>query len=129
MSQLWVIVLLVVTAIGLWLGFAEGFKFGVFIGIVAMSAVTYYAFHGGFGALEDLPPYVTPIPTVASMEEDIASIDLATIRLSLLIVIGTVLTAVGFWFAFAEDLKVALLVGVLAAAISTLAAFRGKVAL
>ena len=128
MSQFWVIVLLAVSASGLWFGFAEDLKIGVAFGIAAMFAVTYYVFHGGFRALEELPAYVTPIPTVASKEAGKARPDLATIRFSLLIVIGTLVTAVGFWFAFAEDLKPALLVGVLAAAISTLATFRGKVA-
>lgn len=129
MSQVWITVFVVIAAIGIWLGFAEDFKFGVVGALAALVAATYYAFHGGFGALGALPDYVAPEPRVAQQKRGRSAEDVETMRLSTLIVIGLVVAAGGFWLAFAEDIKLALLIGLLAVAGATQAAFRGKAAL
>ncbi len=45
MSQLWLVVLVVVAAAGIWLGFAEDFEIGMVVALVALVAATLYAFH------------------------------------------------------------------------------------
>ena len=128
MSQLWLVVLVVVAAAGIWLGFAEDFEIGMVVALVALVAATLYAFHGGFGSLGELPEYAVSEPKPPKQKRGMSNQDMATMKLTALVVIGVVVGAGGFWLGFAEDIEVALLIGVLAVAGATLAAFRGKAA-
>jgi hypothetical protein len=128
MSQVWLIVLVVIAATGIWFGFAEDLKIGVVGSLAALVAATFYAFHGGFGALEALPDYVAPDPKVTRQKQGLPGEDMATMRLVTLITVGVVVGFGGIWLAFAEDIKPAMLVSVLAVAGATQAAFRGKAA-
>ena len=128
MSQLWLVVLVVVAAAGIWLGFAEDFEIGMVVALVALVAATLYAFHGGFGSLGELPEYAVSEPQPPKQKSGLSNQDMATMKLTALVVIGVVVGAGGFWLGFAEDIEVALLIGVLALAGATLAAFRGKAA-
>ncbi len=128
MSQLWLVVLVVVAAAGIWLGFAEDFEIGMVVALVALVAATLYAFHGGFGSLGELPEYAVSEPKPPKQKGGMPNQDMATMKLTALVVIGVVVGAGGFWLGFAEDIEVALLIGVLAVAGATLAAFRGKAA-
>jgi hypothetical protein len=128
MSQVWLIVLVVIAATGIWFGFTEDFKIGVAGSLAALVAATFYAFHGGFGTLGALPDYVAPEPQVTRQKQGMSGEDMGAMRLVTLITVGVVVAFGGIWFAFAEDAKPAMLLAVLAVAGATQAAFRGKAA-
>ncbi len=128
MSQFLVVVLVVVGALGIWLGFAEDFKLGVLVALAAFGAATFYSFHGGFGPLAELPAYVAPKAQPARQKQGATAENMDSMKLAALIVTGVMVSAVGLWFGFAKDIEAGMLIGVLAAAGATLATFRGKAA-
>lgn len=128
MSQVWLIVMAVIAATGIWFGFTDDFKIAVAGSLAALVAATFYTFHGGFGALGALPDYVAREPQVARQKRGLSGEDMATMRLVALITVGVLVASVGIWLAFAEDIKPAMLIAVLAVAGATQAVFRGKAA-
>ena len=128
MSSFWLIVMVVVGAAGLWFGFVDDSELGVVVALVALVAATFYVFHGGFGALGELPEYAPSQPKPATKKRSMSAEDMASMKLAATIVIGSVIAAGGLWLGFAEDIEIALLIGVLAALGATLATFRGKAA-
>ena len=128
MQSIWIVVLVIAASGGLWLGFAEGIKIGVLVAVLALAAVTLAVFRGGFGSLGELPDRAPLEPTPPRAKRSLSAGDMTSAKLVTMILGGLLLGAAGFWVGFVEDFKIGLLIGTLAAAGATLAAFRGKVA-
>ena len=123
MQQVSVVSLLIVGVAGIWFGFTEDFKLGVLVMLIAFGAATFYSFHGGFRPLAELPKYVPAEPNAGKLSRGVTN---GEAQLPLIIMAGSAIAAIGFWFGFTQDAEIFLLVGIIAAGATTLTSFRGK---
>jgi len=78
MSELFVVLLLVMGAVGTGLGFTNESAHGVLGGLLGLGAATLYTFRGGFGARSDVRPHAEPLPSVTVTAQSTIDIPQAT---------------------------------------------------
>jgi hypothetical protein len=104
--------LIVGGAVGLWYGFVDDVELAFLAGLVAWATATVAAFRGNFNPPDDLARN--------------ARLDVRTTTYSAVTVALLALGAAGAWVGFVEDIKVGVLVTLLAWAAATYLAFGGS---
>jgi hypothetical protein len=108
MHLLSILILMIGGALGLWLGFVEGNDLAFLAGVTAWATATVGAFRGSLTPPNDL------------------SYDVPTGALTAVIVALLVLGAAAAWLAFVENIKISMLVALVAWGTATFLAFSGN---
>jgi hypothetical protein len=105
----------------LWFGLVEDLKFAFALGLIFLAAATFMTFSGKPGKVP--PP--RPRSSVAAQR---SGVDAREMGLPVAVTIGLLLGAACVWLGLIEDIKIAMLAGIVIWAGAVLATFRGKAA-
>lgn len=122
MHALGILLLFVLGFAGLWFGLVEDVKISFALAILFLAAATFITFSGRPGEAPPPPQHGTALTTPPGPGAQQMALPVA-------IVGGFLIGALGVWLGLVEDVKIAMLVGILIWAGAVLATFRGKWAL